>query len=72
MSIFTQWQRMTSEQEPDAPVCDCPKCDGKVYWRQTLPASGLICSECYEVYADLADIATAEAYYLEQWAEYQD
>ena len=36
-----------------------------------MPASGLICSECHEVYSDLADIAIAEAYYLEQWDEMQ-
>ena len=56
--------------EPDLPVCDCPKCDGKVY-RRNNPPHGLICSECHEVYSDLADIAIAEAYYLEQWDEMQ-
>ena len=56
--------------EPDLPVCDCPKCDGKVY-RRNNPPHGLICSECHEVYSDLADIATAEAYYLVQWDEAQ-
>jgi len=32
---------------------------------------GLICSECGEVYTDTDDIATAAAYYLEQWEEMQ-
>ena len=54
--------------EPDLPVCDCPKCDGKVYCRDT-PPHGLICSECHEVYSDMADIAKAEAYYLALWGE---
>lgn len=55
--------------EPDLPVATCPKCDGAVYIARR--GRGLICSVCHEVYSDLADIAIAEAYYLEQWDEMQ-
>ena len=55
--------------EPDLPVCDCPKCDGAVYIARR--GRGLICSVCLMEYDSMADIATAEAYYLEQWDEMQ-